>query len=229
MTKSVLITGASGMVGRGVLLECIDNPIIDRIVLVNRRPLDIKHDKVEEIILEDFMSLDDLDGKLAGLDACFFCLGTSAAGMSEEEYTRITYDLTIGFAQVFQQQNPDATFCYVSGAGTSGSEQSRMMWARVKGKTENALLAMPFKRAYMFRPGFIQPMRGIKSRTVLYQTFYQLFRPIYGVLRHFPSAATSTTNTGKAMIATILSPQEERILDNRAINRLAEKLQVHSC
>ncbi|UCG28530.1 MAG: hypothetical protein JSV24_04000, partial [Bacteroidales bacterium] len=151
----IVITGATGMVGKGVLYECLDNPDIKDVLIVNRTPVGMDHPKMEEILIPDFFDLEGITKDLAGFDACFFCLGVSSFRMSEENYTRITYDLTLNFAQTFLKQNRDSVFCYISGAGTDSSEKGRIMWARVKGKTENDLLKLPFKASYMFRPGFI--------------------------------------------------------------------------
>lgn len=217
-TFSVVITGASGMVGRGVLLACLDDPCITSILMLNRSPVPVHHDKLKELITRDFLTV--TPEHLAGYDACFFCAGISALGKSEAEYTAITYDLTLHIARALIIANPDSIFCYVSGAGTDRSEAGRSMWARVKGRTENALLAMPFRRAFMFRPGYIQPLRGIRSKTRWYQLMYDLFRPIYAVLRHFPAAATNTTALGKAMIAVLSDPPDRQVLGNREINAL---------
>ena len=218
----VVITGSTGMVGRGVLLECMESPRVEGILLVNRSPLGINHSKVKEVLVKDFLKLDDIIPDLVGYGACFFCAGTSALGKNEAAYTRITYDLTVHFAKTFLEQNASSVFCYVSGAGTDSSERGRIMWARVKGKTENALLQMPFKAAYMFRPGYIQPLKGVKSRTNWYSIVYRFNRPIYMILKHFSSAATSTVNVGKAMIRVATEGSPEKILGNRMINQLAE-------
>ena len=183
----VVITGTSGMVGKGVLLECLDSEFVKQILIINRRSIGIDHPKLKEVLIDDFFHLEEIKSDLTGYDACFFCLGTSAIGKSEEEYTKITYDLTINFAQTFLEQNAQSSFIYVSGTGTDSTEQGRAMWARVKGKTENKLLTMSFKSAFMFRPGYIQPLRGVKSRTNWATIFYAVFSPVYLVLKHFPS------------------------------------------
>ena len=222
MGYKVLITGTTGMVGKGVLLECLDHRSIEHVLVVNRRPLGLKHAKLREVLVKDFFDLSHILEKLKGIDACFFCLGVTSLGQSETAYTRITYELTLYFAQAFLDQNPESVFCYVSGTGTDSSEKGRSMWARVKGKTENELLAMPFKKAYMFRPGYIQPLRGIKSKTSWYAALYMVFKPIYLILKHFPSTATNTTNMGLAMINSLKGHYSKTILENKDINELAE-------
>ncbi len=222
MGYNVVITGTTGMVGKGVLLECMDHPSINNIMIVNRNPLNITHPKVREVLVKDFFDLSGISDELKGFDACFFCLGITSVGQSEEDYSRITYDLTLNFAEAFIDQNDKSIFCYVSGTGTDSSEKGRTMWARVKGKTENRLLEMPFKKAYMFRPGYIQPLRGIKSKTQWYAALYLVFKPIYLILKHFPSTATNTTNMGLAMINSLKGTYPKTILENKNINELSQ-------
>ena len=179
MGYKVIITGTTGMVGKGVLLECMDHSDIEQILIVNRSTAGIHHEKVKEILIPDFFNLSGLEDLWKEYDACFFCLGITSLGQSEESYSKITYDLTSNFAQNFYDQNHNAVFCYVSGAGTDSSEKGRSMWARVKGRTENKLLNTGFKGAYMFRPGYIQPLKGIKSKTQWYAFLYLIFKPIY--------------------------------------------------
>ena len=218
----VIIFGATGMVGQGVLLECLDHPEVAAILAVGRSSSGIDHPKLEELLHQDFFAYSAIESDLAGYDACFFCLGVSAAGMSEEQYHRLTYELTLSAAETLVRLNPSMTFCYVSGAGTDSSESGRMMWARVKGKTENHLLKLPFKAAFMFRPGYIQPMKGIRSKTRLYQTFYTLGRPLYPALKTlFPSFVTTTEKVGLAMIKVALYGYPRPLLENRDINALA--------
>jgi len=223
MGYKVVITGTTGMVGKGVLLECIDHPSIENILIVNRSSVGITHPKVKEVLIEDFFELSSVSDELNGFDACFFCLGITSIGQSEASYTKTTYDLTLNFAETFIDQNVKSIFCYVSGTGTDSSEKGRTMWARVKGKTENRLLEMPFKRAYMFRPGYIQPLRGIKSKTQWYALLYLIFKPIYLILKHFPSTATNTTNMGLAMINSLEGKYAKSILENKEINELAQQ------
>ena len=218
MGLKIVITGSSGMVGRGVLLECLDSRKVASILIVNRKSIGMKHPKLEEILMEDFFKSDEIKKDLEDFNTCFFCAGISSAGKSEEAYRQITYDLTLGFAKTFLSQNKDSVFCYVSGVGTDSTEKSRMMWARVKGKTENALLKLPFKASYMFRPGYIQPLRGIQSKNRSYNVLYSLFRPLYSLLKHFPSMATNTSHLGKAMINVADTGAKSNILGNKEIN-----------
>ena len=218
----VIIFGATGMVGRGVLLECLDHPEVSAILAVGRSSCGIDHPKLRELLHQDFFDYSPIESDLTGYDACSFCLGVSAAGMSEEQYHRLTYELTLSAAGTLVRLNPSMTFCYVSGAGTDSSESGRMMWARVKGKTENHLLQLPFKAAYMFRPGYIQPLKGIRSKTKLYQTFYTLARPLYPTLKTlFPGFVTTTEKVGVAMIKVALHGYPQPLLENRDINALA--------
>ena len=219
---NVIIFGATGMVGQGVLLECLDHLEVSGILAVGRSSCGIDHPKLQELLHQDFFDYSPIESDLTGYDACFFCLGVSAAGMSEEQYNRLTYELTLSAAGTLVRLNPSMTFCYVSGAGTDSSESGRMMWARVKGKTENHLLQLPFKAAYMFRPGYIQPMKGIRSKTKLYQTFYTFGRPLYPALKTlFPSFVTTTEKVGVAMIKVALHGYPQPLLENRDINALA--------
>ncbi|MBC7920279.1 MAG: epimerase [Ferruginibacter sp.] len=197
-----IITGSTGMVGKGVLLECLDNPSVSDVLVINRRPLGLQHPKLKEIIHGNFFDLSAVEPDLKGYNACFFCLGTSAFGMKEKAYHRITYELTLHVASTLTRLNPNLTFCYVSGQGTDSSEKGNVMWARVKGKTENALLALPFRGAYMFRPGYIHPLHGIKSSTALYNALYTVLKPLYPLMKSlFPNGVTTTQAMGKAMIA----------------------------
>ena len=221
MGYKVVITGTTGMVGKGVLLECMDHSLIESVLLVNRSSANIQHQKVKEVLVKDFFDLSSVEKDFSGYDACFFCLGITSIGQSELDFSRITYDLTIHFAKTFLAHNDKSIFCYVSGAGTDSSEKGRIMWARVKGKTENELLTMDFKDSYMFRPGYIQPLRGIKSKTQWYQALYNVFWPIYLILKHFPGAATNTTEMGLAMINTLEGKSSKKLLETKDINNLA--------
>ena len=220
MKLNVIITGSTGMVGKGVLLECIDSPDVESILVINRSPVDVVHPKIKEIIHKDFFDWSGIRDQLSGYNTSFFCMGVSSAGMKEADYRRMTYDLTLGFAKVVLFLNPTMTFCYVSGAGTDSSEKGRMMWARVKGKTENDLLSLGFKAAYMFRPGYIHPMRGIKSKTRLYNTFYTFLKPLYGLLKRMPKYVTNNVTIGKAMIAVGLKGYSKGILESIDINKI---------
>lgn len=218
----VLIFGATGMVGQGVLRECLLDPGVTRVVTVGRHPAGQKHPKLRELVARDLHELSPLSSQLDGCDACFFTLGTTAAGKSEAEYSRITYDLTLSIARALLPLNPGMTFIYVSGAGTDSTERGRVMWARVKGRTENALLALGFKAAYMFRPGLIVPMHGITSRTTLYRVLYTIMSPLVPVIRRlFPDSVTTTERVGRAMLAVARNGYSKAFLDPVDINRAA--------
>lgn len=220
MGYKVLITGSTGMVGKGVLLECLKHPAISGVLLINRRSVEINHAKITEIIHDNFQDFSGLSEKLTAVDACFFCLGISALGKSEMEYTKITYDITLSLARELSRLNPDVVFCYVSGAGTN--VKSRSMWARVKGKTEQDLLKLPFKKVVLFRPGFIQPLGGIRSSTGWYDTLYKITGPITPVLRKlFPKSITDTADVGLAMINCLTLDTHPQVMNNRDINELA--------
>jgi uncharacterized protein YbjT (DUF2867 family) len=221
---SAIITGATGMVGKGVLLECLQNESVAKVLVLNRRPLGMQHPKLREVIHPNFYDLSAIEADLRGYNACYFCLGTSAYRMKEEDYRRITFDLTLHVANTLLRLNPGITFCYVSGQGTDSSEKGRLMWARVKGKTENTLLAMPFQGAYMFRPGFIQPLDGIQSSTPLYNRIYKVISPLFPLIKAvFPAGVTTTRAVGKAMIAVVQHGSPQRVLETADINRLAER------
>ncbi len=223
MKIKAIITGATGMVGKGVLYECFDSNDVDEVLVINRQSLGIKHPKLKEIIHHDFFNLDPIKEQLKGYNACYFCLGVSSVGMSETNFHKVTFDLTLHMAKILAEQSPELTFCYVSGTGTDSTEKGRTMWARVKGKTENAIMALPFKASYMFRPGYIQPQRGIKSKTALYNAIYIVFKPLYPILKRLsPSYFTSTTKVGQAMINVTLNGYEKRHLENKDINTAAE-------
>lgn len=197
----VILFGATGMVGQGVLRECLRDDAVSEIVCIGRTPVGIQHPKIEDLITANLFELDRIEDKLSGLDACFFCLGVSSGGMSEQDYRHLTYDLTLSAAGMLARSNPGMTFIYVSGAGTDSSERGRSMWARVKGATENALLRLPFKAAYMFRPGVIVPLDGIQSKTPSYRVFYRLFGVLLPALqRRFPRTICSTRSIGLAML-----------------------------
>lgn len=224
MQKRVIITGASGMVGKGVLLECIDDHRIEEILIINRRSIHFSHSKVKELLLPDFSMLAEVEAQLMNYDACFYCMGISAAGMSEEKYTHITYSITKEFVDILYHLNPKMVFNYVSGEGTDSSEKGRMMWARVKGSTENIVLNKGFKDAYAFRPGFIIPEKGVTSKTKLYQTFYTILKPVFPLLKKMKSV-TTTTIVGKAMIQTVFFPSHKKVLRNKDFNTLVSNLE----
>jgi len=218
----VIVTGATGMVGKGVLLECLAHPGVERVLSLGRSPLGMAHPKLEEVVHGDLLHLEAVEQKLAGYDACFFCLGVSSVGMKEADYHRVTHDLTIGVARALFRLDPGLVFAYVSGAGTDSTEKGRSMWARVKGKTENDLLAMGFRAAFMFRPAYIHPMKGVRSRTALYRALIPLVKPLYPALEAlFPSQVTTTEKVGLAMIHAVQRGYPKRILEPRDINALA--------
>ena len=214
---NVLLLGATGMVGQGVLRECLLDPGVTRVVTLGRSATGQHHAKLREIVRADLMNVPSYAPELDRFDACFFCLGVSSAGMTEERYTRVTYDLTLAIAQALAKLNPSITFIFVSGMGTDSSERGRVMWARVKGRTENALLKLPFK-AYMFRPGLIIPLRGITSRTIWYNVLYVLLKPLLPIVKKvFPGSVTTTEQVGRAMLAVARGGYPRRILESRDI------------
>ena len=218
---NVIVFGATGMVGQGVLRECLADEEVTRVLAVGRNECGVEDPKLNELLRNDLFGYADVEEQLSGYDACFFCLGVSAAGMGEEEYARITYELTLAAAETLTRVNPDMTFIYVSGAGTDSSESGRAMWARVKGKTENELLKLPFASAYMFRPAFIQPMHGIKSRTKLYRLLYAIAAPLFPLLNAlFPKYVTTTEQVGRAMLAVAKRGHPDTIVENEAIREL---------
>jgi uncharacterized protein YbjT (DUF2867 family) len=217
----VILFGATGMVGAGVLLECFADARVESVVAIVRSSTGRSHPKLREILHADFFNYDHLRAEFASCDACFFCLGVTSVGLDEAEYTHLTYDLTTAAARAMADANPNMTFCYVSGIGTDSTERSRTMWARVKGRTENAILALPFKAAFMFRPGFIQPVNGVRSKTAWYQLAYDIIGPISPLLmRIAPTQVTTTARLGRAMIRVAEDGYTTRILYPRDINLL---------
>ncbi len=216
----VVLFGASGMVGQGVLRECLLDPDITAVLAIGRSPLGREREKVREIVRQDLFDYAPIEGQLRGYDTCFFCLGVSAAGMTETDYRHITYDLTIAAAQTLAKLNPNMAFIYISGAGTDGTESGRTMWARVKGQTENALCRLPFKAAYMLRPGYIQPLHGVKSKTNWYRAVYAIVSPIYPVLQTlFPKYVITTEQLGRAMIYVAKHGAPKQVLEVEHIHR----------
>lgn len=213
----VLIFGATGMVGQGVLRECLQVADVELAVTVGRSATGAENPKLREIVHKDLSNYADIERNLAGFDACFFTLGVSSSGMKEADYERVTYGLTMAAAETLSRLNPGITFIYVSGAGTDSTEQGRVMWARVKGRTENALLRLPLK-AFMFRPGLIEALDGIQSRTPLYRAVYRFFKPLLPLLRRtFPNHVVSTRDIGQAMLAVARRGYAKRILETRDI------------
>jgi uncharacterized protein YbjT (DUF2867 family) len=215
----VLLFGATGMVGQGVLRECLLDPLVTAVLAVGRSATGQRHPKLRELVQPDLFDLRPVESQFAGFDACFFCLGVSSMGMAEERYRRITYDLTLGVAQTLARLNPRMTFVYVSGMGTDSSGRGRTMWARVKGETENALLRMPFRAAWMFRPAMIVPLDGIRSKTRLYRALYAAMAPLLPWLyRRFPKYVTTTRQVGRAMIEVARHGAPKPVLENADIN-----------
>lgn len=218
----VLIFGATGMIGQGVLLECRRDPEVELIVTVGRTATGVQDSKLHEIVHSDMANLAAIESKLRGFDACFYCLGVSSSGMKQADYERLTYGFTLAAAETLNRLKPGMTFIYVSGSGTDSTEKGRSMWARVKGRTENALLRLPLK-AYMFRPGFIEPLDGIQSKTRSYRIFYVVAKPLLPLLRRaLPRQVLSTREIGQAMLAVARRGYEKRILetgDIRAVLR----------
>jgi uncharacterized protein YbjT (DUF2867 family) len=217
----VILFGSTGMVGQGVLRECLLSDEIEGVLTIGRTATGQQNPKLKEIAQKDLTNLTPIEAELTGYDACFFCLGVSSAGMNEQDYTRVTYDLTLAVARTLFKINPNMTFIYVSGTGTDSTEKGRSMWARVKGRTENELLRLGFKAAYMFRPGFIQPLDGIKTKTRLYAMIYPVIGPLYPVLKAIaPGYVTTTRQVGRAMIQAALHGAPKTHLENRDINAL---------
>jgi uncharacterized protein YbjT (DUF2867 family) len=213
----VLLFGATGMVGQGVLRECLFDSEVQLVVTVGRTRTGRQDAKLREIEHRDLASYQDIESELAGFDACFFCLGVSSSGMKEAEYERITYGFTMAAAETLARLNPGMTFIYVSGAGTDSSEKGRAMWARVKGRTENALLRLPLK-AYMFRPGIIEPTDAIQSKTAAYRLFYKIGGPLLPMLRRMlPNLVVTTREIGRAMLAVAAHGYKRPILETRDI------------
>lgn len=217
---NVIITGATGMVGEGVLHECLRSPAVEKVLVIHRRPCRITHPKLEEIIHADFFDLSAIAQSLGGYQACFFCLGVSSVGLSEKSYHHFTYDLTSSFASTVLKHNRDMTFCYVSGTGTDSSEKGRSMWARVKGKTENDLFKLPFRDVYAFRPGIIIPTPGLKNTLKLYRYMGWLI-PVLRLVA--PSSLCSLRDIGQAMIKAATKGYEKKVLEIRDIVALADR------
>ncbi len=214
-----IITGSTGMVGKGVLLEFLDDPSVDKVLLINRNRIGLSHPKITEVIHKDFSDFMAIRDQMADFDMCCHCMGVSSAGMSEDKYTTLTYGITKALATTLFTLNPNLVFIYVSGAGTDSSEKGKVMWARVKGKTENMILNMGFKDAYAFRPGVILPERGIKSRTAWYNVFYLLSKPFFPLMKRSKSV-TTTSKIGKAMLRVFSYPQPLKHPGGADINEL---------
>jgi uncharacterized protein YbjT (DUF2867 family) len=210
------------MVGQGVLRECLVDPEVKSVLAIGRSSTGRRHEKLHELIEEDLSNLSAAEGRLSGYDACFFCLGVSSAGMDEQSYRRVTYDLTLSAAKTLVKLNPAMTFIYVSGVGTDSTERGGMMWARVKGETENALLRMPFKAAYMFRPAYIQPLHGIRTKMKWYRALYAVMGPLYPVWKLlFPKYVTTSECVGRAMLKVAKQGGPKHVLESQDINHIA--------
>ena len=209
------------MIGQGVLRECLLDPGVQLVKTVGRIATGVRHTKLREVVHKDLLNCSSIEMELSGFDACFFCLGVSSAGMTAADYEPVTYGIAMAAAETLSRLNPQMTFVYVSGAGTDSSEHGRVMWARVKGKTENALLRLPFKAAYMFRPGFIEPLHGAQSKTASYRLFYALGKPLLPVLRRvFPSYILTTEQIGRAMIEVVRHGAPKRVLESKDIGAI---------
>lgn len=213
----VIITGSTGMVGEGVLHECLNHADVEQVLVINRRTCGVTHPKLKEIIHADFHHLFPIREELTGYNACFFCLGVSSVGMKEPQYYRLTYTLTMHVADLLAVQNPEMTFCYVSGAGTDSSEKGRQMWARVKGKTENDLMKLPFKQVYNFRPGIIEPTKGLKNTLSFYKYLGWLL-PLIKIIG--PNYISSLREIGLAMIHAVTKGYDKKILEVKDIKQL---------
>jgi uncharacterized protein YbjT (DUF2867 family) len=221
---NVLLFGATGMVGQGVLRECLLDPTVTRVHVIGRTPTGVQNPKLRETVHRDLWHYSAIEGDLSGFDACFFVLGVSSAGMKAEAYEHITYGITMAVAETLSRLNPGMKFLFVSGAGTDSTEQGKSMWARVKGKTENALLRLPFSAAYMFRPGLIQPLHGARSKTPAYRVIYGLAKPLMTLLRRaFPNHVVTTEEIGLAMLAVARNGYPKRILEVRDIRAVLNR------
>ena len=220
----VILFGATGMVGQGALRECLAASDVERVVAVGRTPTGQQHPKLVDLVHAEMWDYTNVEAELTGYDACFFCIGVTSSGMAEKQYTHVTYDLTLAVATTLARLNPQMVFVYVSGAGSDSSETSRIMWERVRGKTENALLKLPFRGVYIFRPGMIQPMFGMKSKTTAYRWFYTLTKPLLPLLRSMlPDQILSTPQMGQAMLNAVRFGAPKRVLEAPDINALSRK------
>ncbi len=223
MKIRAIVTGVTGMVGEGVLHECLEHEAVEKVLVLGRRPCGVTHPKLKEIVHGNFYDLSSIEKQLDGFNACYFCLGASSVGMDREEYRRMTYDLTMHVAQTLVNHNPDMTFCYVSGAGTDSTEKGRIAWARVKGKLENDLMKLPFRQVFAFRPALMIPTKGLK-RT---HGYYKVMAPLFPLFRKlFPQYISTLNDVGLAMINAAIRGYGKRVLEVKDINALA-KLDVN--
>ena len=221
----ILILGATGMLGHGVLQECLAADDVQQVVTLGRTPVAIQNAKHLDLVHQNLFDLAAIEAQLSGFEACFFCLGVSAYGMTEAGYSHLTYDLTISIADILSRLNPQMTFIYVSGEGTDSSEKGKSMWARVKGRTENALLQLPFNAVYLFRPGIIQPVHGMHSKTRLYRVFYKVTQPVLPILRRlFPDFILTTKVIGQAMLNAARKGSGKQVVNSKDINQLSSDI-----
>jgi len=221
---NVILFGATGMVGQGVLRECLLDPEVVVVRAMGRTPTGVQNAKLEDVVRKDLFHYANVEPQLTGLDACFFCMGVTSSGMKVADYYHVTYELTLAAAETLVRLNPNLTFIFVSGAGTDSSERGRTMWARVKGKTENALLRLPFKAAYMFRPGFIETLHGIQSKTASYRLLYRLTGPVLPLLRRiFPNQILTTGQIGRAMLVAAKHGAPKKVLETGDIRALSDQ------
>ncbi len=219
MKIRAIVTGTTGMVGEGVLHECLNDSRVEEVLSVSRKPCGVVHPKLNELIVPDFYDLSAVAGQLTGYNACFFCLGVSSIGLNEEKFTKVTHTLTLHMATLLSERNPDMTFCYVSGASTDSTEEGGVMWARVKGKTEHDLMALPFKQVFNFRPGYIHPTPGLKNT----KSYYKYFSWLYPIIRRLaPSYVITLRQLGKAMINAVGKGKQRQVLEVKDILKLAE-------
>jgi uncharacterized protein YbjT (DUF2867 family) len=220
-----VIFGATGMVGQGALRECLRDSDVDRVASVVRAPSGKQHDKLHEIVHKDFLNFTAIEKELTGLDACLYCLGVTSTGITEEAYARITYEFTIAAAKTLLRLNPEMAFVFVSGSGTDSTERGNVMWARAKGKAENAVLALPFRAVYVFRPAMIQPLDGIESKTASYRTLYKLTSPLLSVARRFwPQYISTTQELGRTLLAAAKRGTGKRVVEARQIREVLQEL-----
>ena len=223
----VILFGSSGMIGQGVVRECLIDPEVESVLAIVRQPTGQRHAKLQEVVQEDFCDYSGLGNRISGYDACFFCLGVSSSGMTEAQYTHITYDLTLEVASCLAGLNPAMVFTYVSGAGTDSSEQGGTMWARVKGRTENQLKSLGFRGVYLFRPSIIQPLGGIQSKTRAYRLFYSVVGWLLPAIRKlFPGFIVTTDDIGQAMLNVARAGAGRAVLEPREIARVAKEMQA---
>lgn len=217
---NAVVFGATGMVGEGVLYKTLEHPEVESVLAIVRKPTNVSNPKLKEIVHKDFFDYSAIEGHFKGYNACFFCLGVSSIGMNEKDYTRVTYDLTLNAAKILLKYNNDMTFCYMSGLGTDSTEKGRLMWARVKGKTENDLTALPFKAVYSFRPGFINPIRGLKHAYGISKVISVVYPLLKSLLLNY---ACELEDIGIAMIQTVKTGYEKKILENKDITLLGNQ------